>query len=131
MVTVANCRDWSETQIVKSTLESRGITAFVPDEMSNLDGLIMHFGGFRVEVAEEDATAARAVLEEFQQKSSSGAEVGTVAERREDQQQERDAAVLHTGKRCVACDALIPEEARLCPKCGWTQPGAKSTGTKP
>jgi predicted RNA-binding Zn-ribbon protein involved in translation (DUF1610 family) len=25
--------------------------------------------------------------------------------------------------QCMACDAKIPEVARLCPKCGWTQPG--------
>jgi hypothetical protein len=66
MVTVANCRDWSQTQIVKATLESRGISAFAPDELSNLDGLIMHYGGFRVEVASQDAEAARKVLEELE-----------------------------------------------------------------
>ncbi|MGA2180042.1 MAG: hypothetical protein ABSH15_10735 [Verrucomicrobiota bacterium] len=27
------------------------------------------------------------------------------------------------GKQCVACNAMIPEEAKLCPKCEWTQPG--------
>jgi hypothetical protein len=63
MVTIANCRDWQEAQILKSKLESSGITVFVPDEMSNLDGMMMYFGGFRVQVAEEDAAAARAVLE--------------------------------------------------------------------
>ena len=63
MVTIANCRDWQETQLLKSNLESIGINVFVPDEMSNLDGMIMYFGGFRVQVAEEDAAEARVVLE--------------------------------------------------------------------
>ena len=63
MVTIANCGDWQETQLLKSKLESMGVKVFVPDEMSNLDGMIMYFGGFRVQVAEEDAAAARAVLE--------------------------------------------------------------------
>ena len=63
MVTIANCRDWQETQLLKSNLESLGIKVFVPDEMSNLDGMIMYFGGFRVQVAEEDGAAARAMLE--------------------------------------------------------------------
>ena len=65
MITIANCRDWQQTQLLKSKLESSGITVFVPDEMSNLDGLIMHFGGFRIEVAEDDAASARAILESF------------------------------------------------------------------
>ncbi len=67
MITIANCRDWEETQLLKSKLESIGISVFVPDEMSNLDGLIMHFGGFRIQVKEEDAEAARAVLRSFRE----------------------------------------------------------------
>ena len=62
MVTIAKCGDWQECQLLKSRLESAGIPAFVPDEMSNLDGLMMHFGGFRIQVAEENAEAARAFL---------------------------------------------------------------------
>jgi hypothetical protein len=63
MITLTRCRDWQETQLLKSMLESKGIAVFVPDEMSNLDGLQMHFGGFRIEVADEDAGAAKAVLD--------------------------------------------------------------------
>jgi hypothetical protein len=63
MITIAKCRDWQECQLLKSKLESAGIPVFVPDEMSNLDGLIMHFGGFRIQVAEENAAAAGALLE--------------------------------------------------------------------
>ena len=63
MITIAKCRDWQECQLLKSELESAGIPAFVPDEMSNLDGLVMHFGGFRVQVPEENAAEARALLE--------------------------------------------------------------------
>ncbi len=63
MVTIANCRDWQETQLLKSKLESSGIKAFVPDEMSNLDGLIMHFGGFRLQVEEDDVAEAKAILQ--------------------------------------------------------------------
>jgi hypothetical protein len=63
MITIAKCRDWQECQLLKSSLESAGISVFVPDEMSNLDGLILHFGGFRIQVAEEDVAAARALLE--------------------------------------------------------------------
>ncbi len=63
MITIAKCRDWQQCQLLKSRLESAGIPVFVPDEMSNLDGLIMHFGGFRVQVAEENAAVAGALLE--------------------------------------------------------------------
>ncbi len=67
MITIATCRDWEETQLLKSKLESMGISVFVPDEMSNLDGLIMHFGGFRIQVKEEDVAAASAVLKSLRQ----------------------------------------------------------------
>ncbi len=63
MITIADCGSWQECQILKSKLEAAGIPVFVPDEMSNLDGLIMHFGGFRIQVADEDAATARALLE--------------------------------------------------------------------
>jgi hypothetical protein len=124
MVTVANCRDWSEAQIVKSTLESRGITVFVPDEMSNLDGLIMYFGGFRVQVEDHDAAAARTVLEQFKQTNPSGTEASAVAEKTEGPQRDPEETEVHSSRRCVACDAAIPENASMCPKCGWTQPGS-------
>ena len=75
MVTIAECGSWQECQLLKSKLESAGIPVFVPDEMSNLDGLIMHFGGFRIQVAEEDAAAAGAVLE-TRMRSEDSAEPG-------------------------------------------------------
>jgi hypothetical protein len=62
MITIAKCGDWQECQLLKSRLEAAGIPAFVPDEMSNLDGLMIHFGGFRIQEAEENAEAARAFL---------------------------------------------------------------------
>ena len=65
MVTIADCRNWEEAQLLKSKLESMGISVFVPDENSNLDGLIMYFGGFRIQVAEEDAAVAKTVLDSF------------------------------------------------------------------
>ena len=76
MVTIAECGSWQECQLLKSKLESAGIPVFVPDEMSNLDGLIMHFGGFRIQVADEDAAAAGAVLE-TQKQSKESTEPGT------------------------------------------------------
>ncbi len=79
MITIADCGSWQECQLLKSKLESAGIPVFVPDEMSNLDGLIMHFGGIRIQVAEEDEAAARAVLE-TRKPSDVGADGGTASE---------------------------------------------------
>jgi hypothetical protein len=30
-----------------------------------------------------------------------------------------------SGLTCVCCGASVKEQVRLCPDCGWTQPGAK------
>ena len=38
------------------------------------------------------------------------------------QKQEEETVDLAACKRCVACNAVIPATAGLCPKCGWTQP---------
>jgi hypothetical protein len=112
MDTIANCRDWQECQLLKSKLESAGISVFVPVEMSNLDGLILHFGGFRVQVAEEDAAAAGAVLE-TQKPSDSVAGARAVEDGGEQ------------GVFCGGCGisldqpANLPEEERTpCPSCG-------------
>lgn len=63
MITVAKCRDMQEAELLKSRLESAGIPAFVPDEMSNYDGLVMFMGGFRVQVSDEHAETARRLLQ--------------------------------------------------------------------
>ncbi|MDE3100380.1 MAG: hypothetical protein KGJ88_12990 [Verrucomicrobiota bacterium] len=31
-------------------------------------------------------------------------------------------AIEETGRHCVSCEKPIPESARICPSCGYTQP---------
>ena len=65
MITVAECANEAEAQLVKSLLEASGIAATLPDEFTaqNLTPLI--FGhGIKVQVAEEDAETALALIAE-------------------------------------------------------------------
>ena len=65
MTTVANCSLLIQAQLMQAALAGSGIKAFIPDELTvessgNLYSLAI--GGIRVQVEDEDADAARAVL---------------------------------------------------------------------
>lgn len=64
MVTVATCNNPAHVQLVKSVLNDAGIDVFVPDENTAQTApyLIFAIGGIRVQVPEENAEAARAII---------------------------------------------------------------------
>jgi hypothetical protein len=68
MTTVATCNLLVEAQILQATLGGNGITAFLPDELTaQTSGNVYAYaiGGIRVQVEDEDAAAARAILAAF------------------------------------------------------------------
>ncbi len=64
MVTVANCFNIAEAQSLQIALDARGIESFVPDE--NVATAAPHLfatkSGVRLQVAEADAEAAKAII---------------------------------------------------------------------
>lgn len=65
MTTVATCNLLVEAQILQTTLGGSGITAFLPDELTaQTSGNVYAYAidGIRVQVEDEDADAARAIL---------------------------------------------------------------------
>lgn len=63
MTTIANYSVLIQAQLLRAALEGSGITAYIPDELTvqgsgNVYALAI--GGIRVQVADEDAEAARA-----------------------------------------------------------------------
>jgi len=63
MVTLRNCSDLAEAELIKSFLAGSGVDSFLPDENSALWSNAL--GGIRVQVAEEDAGRAEEVLRAF------------------------------------------------------------------
>ncbi len=67
MITVAHCTVIDHAMLLKSLLESCGITAYVPDELTaqNAPPYLFASGSqIRVQVADGDAVTARAILTE-------------------------------------------------------------------
>jgi hypothetical protein len=65
MVTIANCFDIVEANRLKMALQSAGIPAFIPDEMTA--SIAPHFftgSGVRLQVADEYEAEARKVVEQ-------------------------------------------------------------------
>jgi Putative prokaryotic signal transducing protein len=64
MTTVATCSFLAEAQVIRATLESSGLVAHIPDEFTveTAPHWALAIGGVRVQVADEDAASARAVL---------------------------------------------------------------------
>ena len=122
LVTVFSCQRLTDADIIVGRLEAAGIETFVPDEflMQTIGFNLNTFGYVRVQVRQKDYTNAKelcAIAVEPEEKTSVGKNSASGSE---DEEETEDMQNL---KQCVACDARIPEEARLCPKCGWTQPG--------
>lgn len=65
MITVAECTSVDEAQLLRSMLEANGIAATLPDEFTsqNLPPIMLSCG-VKVQVAEEDAEAALALIAE-------------------------------------------------------------------
>jgi hypothetical protein len=65
MTTIANYNELMHAQLMRTALESSGITAYIPDELtvqSSGNTYALAIGGIRLQVADEDEIAARAVL---------------------------------------------------------------------
>lgn len=65
MTTIATCNLLVEAQVLQATLAGSGIAAFLPDELTaQTSGNVYTYaiGGIRVQVADEDAPAAREIL---------------------------------------------------------------------
>lgn len=64
MITIARCTSVDEALLLKSMLTGNGITAFVPDELTaqTAPPYLFAGAGVRVQVADEDAETARALL---------------------------------------------------------------------
>ncbi len=64
MITVATCNDSASVQLVKSVLNDSGIAVFIPDENTAQTApyLIFAIGGIRIQVTQENAEAARAII---------------------------------------------------------------------
>lgn len=63
MTTIANFQKVEEAHLLRMRLEDAGIPAYLRDEnMAQIWGVSIELGGIRVEVADEDADAARALL---------------------------------------------------------------------
>lgn len=68
MTTIAKCNTVDEAQLIKSLLESNGITATLPDEFTSQNlGPMMVNSGIKVQVEDEDVAAAQELLEAMNQ----------------------------------------------------------------
>jgi hypothetical protein len=131
LVIVATFRNVVEASLFKSRLEAGGIEACIPEELTPQilwNVIPSPLERVTVRVAAKDYDAARALFPEDcdtpttevpprpADLNGNASGDATVAG--------EETAAPENQKQCVACDAVIPENARLCPKCGWTQPGA-------
>jgi hypothetical protein len=64
MTTVAQCSNPAEAMLLKSLLESSGIPAYTPDELTTQAAVHYAASGIRVQVDDENAEQARALLAE-------------------------------------------------------------------
>ena len=68
MTTIAICKRLIEAQILQATLGGRGIKAYLPEErLAKTSGKLSNYaiGGLRVQVEDDDVTAAREILATF------------------------------------------------------------------
>ena len=62
MTTIAQCNSFDEALLLRSVLAGSGIAAFLPGEVTAMQVPFANPGGYRVQVEDEDAAAARKVL---------------------------------------------------------------------
>lgn len=93
-VTVGVYGDLTEASVAQSVLEAAGIASFIPDEaLAGIDWrMTAALHGIRLQVAEEDAEAARLLL-------SGAGEIEVAAE------EPADAATLSADERCPECQS--------------------------
>jgi hypothetical protein len=126
---VATFRNVLEAGLFRARLEAAGIEACIPEEYTpqlfwNL--IPSPLESVTVQVAARDYETAKALFDEFVDTSLTAKTQGA-SDWKENIAREGDTVEGEAGdsqgcKLCVACSAQIREDARLCPKCGWTQP---------
>lgn len=113
LVILKRCERLADADLVVSRLATAGIEALLPDEfLSQAVGFNLNtYGYVRVLVRRRDYESARAMVAEPAE-----------APKPQNSPAPQEVTDAQPRKACVACGASIPENSRLCPKCGWTQP---------
>ena len=70
MTTVITCSNPAEAMLLKSMLDANDIPAFVPDELTAQSAPHFSGSGIHVQVADEQAEAAKRILEQAEDKSA-------------------------------------------------------------
>jgi hypothetical protein len=119
--TVRTTRTASEAGLFISILEQAGLH---PLELETANQST--FGGaeifYSVKVPTEESAEAREILNAYASNSAYNKPDSIKGSKQESGPDNLKAVELGPGKRCVACNEEIPEDAKICPKCGWTQP---------
>jgi ribosomal protein L40E len=119
-VVVGTFKTAEEASVLRAWLQSAGIEAWVPEDLS----AEYAWEYAHVQVAAKDAQAAGELADEFMKNTEppptqkSGAQEGNAAANAA----EASAVQVPGRRQCVSCGAWISYDANLCPKCGWTQP---------
>ena len=74
MTTIATCSNDAEAMLLKSLLEANEIPTYVPDELTSQSAVHYAGSGIRVIVDDENAAAARRLLEEVAAGDTAGDE---------------------------------------------------------
>ena len=111
-VTVATFQSLPEAIACQMHLESEGLTVFLADaETVRADWFLSNaIGSVKVQVLDSQAENAATLLER-------------VRHQHDGQPQATDENV------CLACGAVMPEEASACQACGWTYAGTEDLET--
>jgi Putative prokaryotic signal transducing protein len=74
MTTIATPLSIDQAEIIRSVLEAHGIKAFIPDELTanNAPTYLFASGGIRVQVDDDDAGTARALIADLQRAAADG-----------------------------------------------------------
>jgi putative signal transducing protein len=131
-VVVATFSSLPEASLLVGRLEAAGIEAHIPEEYSaQIFSAVIALEPLTVRVAAKDYDAAMRIIAEGSEAPPTEAQAegsflsndsgrrGTISE--PESQRDEDPS---GGKLCVSCGAAIPQAARQCHKCGWTQPDA-------
>jgi len=130
LAVVATFRNVVDAGLFRARLEAAGIEACIPEEYT--PQIVWNVTPSPVEtvtvrVAAKDYEEAKTLLADYVDTSiiaalpleqEAEAQIGNVPLEKQDKAITRSQGQTE----CVACGAIIPDTAKLCPKCGYTQP---------
>jgi ribosomal protein L40E len=130
LAVVATFRNVVDAGLFRARLEAAGIEACIPEEYT--PQIVWNVTPSPVEtvtvrVTAKDYEAAKALLADYVDTSIIAAlplpqegevQIGNVPLDKQDE----SITSSQSRTECVSCGAIIPETAKLCPKCGYTQP---------